>query len=475
MRRLLTTLCLFGTAALTACADAGAPTAPTGAMAPSGPARTVVNFGFTQIGTPGTAASAVAMNDAGQVAVTTRPVSLDLAALWVNGSMQLLLGGPGSVSTTPADINALGTVVGMDRAAFGTPAVWENGVYTALPLYPGGGGATASAINDLGRIVGNDGQGLFWADKSVAAPLRLQSYTGLTFTYDINNAGMIVGESSVIGSSAVTPRAVIWTSETAALQPLAGFASGTLCEGDNARASAINEMGEIVGQCPSTGGAVHAAYWANKDALAVDLDLLAGFSIAKGINELGQIVGTAGDLTPHATLWSREAGTFRSFDLGVPSGSPSSNGIALNNTGQAVLVNGDQVAVDQSFLVSIPMRAAIDLDPSSTANAIKLGKGTVTVAILGSRWFRATDVDPASLTLGNDDGLDTPVAMKKGAPSAKLTDVNRDGFLDLVADFDEGALMNNGDLVVGTQTLVLLGRTKTGAHVRGTDVAIASK
>jgi hypothetical protein len=173
----------------------------------------------------------------------------------------------------------------------------------------------------------------------------------------------------------------------------------------------------------------------------------------------------------------REGGVFRRFDLGVPGNLDASRGIALNNTGQAVLDANDQPdVIRESFLVSIPMRAAIDVDPSSTANAIKLSsKGTVTVAILGSRWFRATDVDPASLTLGNDDGLDTPVALKKGAPVAKLTDVNRDGYVDLVADFDEGALMNNGDLALGAQTLVLLGRTKTGTHVRGTDVALASK
>ncbi|MGH7628877.1 MAG: hypothetical protein ACREOF_05730 [Gemmatimonadales bacterium] len=82
---------------------------------------------------------------------------------------------------------------------------------------------------------------------------------------------------------------------------------------------------------------------------------------------------------------------------------------------------------------------------------------------------------PASLTLGGDDGLETPVARRKTGPIAKLTDVNRDGFVDLVADFDERAMMNNGELAAGISPLVLLGRLKEGKHIRGTDVIQATQ
>jgi uncharacterized membrane protein len=474
MRLPFFTLCVLGTATLAACSDAAAPTAPTGAMAPSGPARTIVNFGFTEMGAPADNVLSRAINDAGQVAIVQDALSSQFGALWVNGSTQLLAGGTSSLGTSAFDVNALGTVVGYEQTLAGaSAAVWEGGVFTALPPYPGSTGSpAATAINDAGQIVGSDGDGLFWSDKSVAAPVRLQSLGSSSRIFDINNAGMIVGESSASSSNF---QAVVWTSETAAPQVLAGLGA-TPCTSKFVAARAINEMGEIVGQCPATDGSTHAVYWANKDAAPIDLDLLAGESFATGINELGQIVGYArsgGDF--RAMLWSREGGVFRRFDLGAPAGLYESEATALNNTGKAVLDANDKVQLRGSFVVGIPMRAAIDLDPSSATNAIKLGKGTVTVAVLGSRWFRATDVDPASLTLGNDDGLDTPVAMKKGVPVAKLTDVNRDGFLDLVADFDEGALLNNGDLALGTQTLVLLGGTKTGAHVRGTDVARATK
>jgi uncharacterized membrane protein len=478
MRFLHSTLCVLGGAtfaATLACADADTPTTPTRAMAPSGPARTIVNFGFTEIGAPADGVLSRAINDAGQVAIDQEALSSQLGALWVNGSTQLLAGGtPGFLWTSAFDVNALGTVVGAEQTlAGGSAAVWEGGVFTALSPYPGSTSSpTATAINDAGEIVGSDGDGLFWSDKSAAAPVRLQSLGSGSRIFDINNAGIIVGESSASSSNF---QAVVWTSETAAPQVLAGL-GGTPCTSKFVAARAINEMGEIVGQCPTSDGSTHAVYWANKDAAPIDLDLLAGDSFATGINELGQIVGYARSGSDfRAMLWSREGGVFRRFDLGAPAGLYVTFGTALNNTGQAVLDANDNAQLRESFVVSIPMRAAIDLDPSSTTNAIRLGKGTVTVAVLGSRWFRAADVDPASLTFGNDDGLDTPVSMKKGVPVAKLTDVNRDGFLDLVADFDEGALMSNGDLVVGTQTLVLLGRTKTGAYVRGTDVARASK
>ena len=93
------------------------------------------------------------------------------------------------------------------------------------------------------------------------------------------------------------------------------------------------------------------------------------------------------------------------------------------------------------------------------------------MVVLGSHWFRATGVDPASLTLGDENGLDTPIARSKSKPVSKLTDLNRDGFTDLVAEFTKRDLVANGDLAVGTRTLILLGRTRDGGHVRGADVA----
>jgi len=101
--------------------------------------------------------------------------------------------------------------------------------------------------------------------------------------------------------------------------------------------------------------------------------------------------------------------------------------------------------------------------------------GRISVAILGSRWLQAASIDPQTLTLGNDDGQETPVAQKKKfTPAATLTDVNRDGRSDLVAEFEESKLMANGDLAPGAVTVVLLGRFRNGKQLRGASVLQAN-
>ena len=115
------------------------------------------------------------------------------------------------------------------------------------------------------------------------------------------------------------------------------------------------------------------------------------------------------------------------------------------------------------------VRVELDVVPGSGAT-VKLGKGSVAVALLGSRWFQAGEIDPGTLTLGNDNGIETPVARKKGIPVARLTDSNRDGFVDLVVEFDKQAMARSGDLVAGAQTLILQGGLRGGIRVRGADV-----
>jgi hypothetical protein len=61
------------------------------------------------------------------------------------------------------------------------------------------------------------------------------------------------------------------------------------------------------------------------------------------------------------------------------------------------------------------------------------------------------------------------VARKKGAPSTKLIDVDRDGDIDLVAEFDKQAMTRSGDLVAGSQTLIVQGRLRDGTRLRGAD------
>lgn len=113
----------------------------------------------------------------------------------------------------------------------------------------------------------------------------------------------------------------------------------------------------------------------------------------------------------------------------------------------------------------------IDIKPDSDPNSINVGnKGRIPVAILTTDDFDAADVDPASVTLGDDDGNDTGVAARKnGTLFASLEDVDNDGDLDLILHFDTQALVGNGDLDAGTTELILNGDTTGGQPIQGSD------
>jgi hypothetical protein len=153
------------------------------------------------------------------------------------------------------------------------------------------------------------------------------------------------------------------------------------------------------------------------------------------------------------------------YDLGTLSGGDS-QGFAINNLGEVVGRSGNRAVYWQ-----VVLRAAVDIVPGSASNALKLGGGgTVSVAVLGSRYFDAGAIDARTVTLGNEDGSDTPVARKKnGAPLADLRDVNRDGYADLVVEFDRKQMVSNGDLNLAASQLILLASRIDGRRVRGVD------
>jgi uncharacterized membrane protein len=451
------------------------PTAPSLAPSQAPPQLGVAVFGVSTFGPTDVTLHTEAANDVGQV-VGIRfvdPPITRLGWLYANGGVQDL---PRGFDGTGAfDINAAGVIVG---ASGDQPAAWEGGRFFPLSSGYTSGRGHARAINNPGQIVGieseSDGSNprpVLWESIADAAPAPLQSSTeGLTTPTAVNDAGLIVGTTQ-IGSNT---QAEAWANAGTAPRPLLDF-SGNSCRtsgGKNAVVGArdVNQLGAIVGFCEVSSGRHHAAYWSDKDATAVDLDPGSiEDSEANGINELGQIVGTIGG---RPVLWVREGLGFRRFDLGIPSElDPAVNGgdvLAINNTGAAFGRAGLSLAVRWT----VPIQAALDAVPGSATNQVKLdGRGRIKVAILGSRWLQVAGIDPLTLTLGNDDGQETAVASKKkNVPAVTLVDVNRDGRTDLLAEFEESGLMSNQDLVLGTTTVVLLGRFRDGAHLRGADL-----
>lgn len=147
----------------------------------------------------------------------------------------------------------------------------------------------------------------------------------------------------------------------------------------------------------------------------------------------------------------------------------------------------------QSRVVAPVAALAVDIDVQSVEpdGAIDLAStGAVHVAILGSRGFDATAVDPSTLTAsGASAVIVTPGSAKPGtrdqladdvvesssgyrAPvyDAQVRDVNSDGRPDLVVAFSVARMT---DLVAGLGRVQLEGRTFGGLAIAGTQAVVA--
>jgi probable HAF family extracellular repeat protein len=153
----------------------------------------------------------------------------------------------------------------------------------------------------------------------------------------INRRGDIVGWSDLTVAGHPTIHAVIWRDGAA-------MDLGSLDEVSIARA--INDKGEIVGESIIPGGSVHAVLWQNGQIL--DLGSFGGEcpdgariggSTAWAINKFGQVVGQASVLdrtrapvAEHAFLWQDG----RMTDLGTLGGDFFSWAFGINDRGQVV-------------------------------------------------------------------------------------------------------------------------------------------
>jgi probable HAF family extracellular repeat protein len=221
------------------------------------------------------------------------------------------LGGPGSYGAAVSDT---GIVVGCsDVQPNGVHAfIYEGGVMRDLgTASDAGGNSCALAVNDSGIAAGRSGSGelVVWSGSGV-------THLGVTGDVgDINDAGVVVGSYR----SGTGTRAFIYRDGT--LTDL-----GTLGEGVSAQnaATAINAREEVVGV--SNG---HAFLYA--DGTMRDLGTLGGgISIAKGINDRGQVVGMAFNALgqPGPFLFD---GTMRALP-----GASESAAIAINDRMQVV-------------------------------------------------------------------------------------------------------------------------------------------
>jgi hypothetical protein len=134
-----------------------------------------------------------------------------------------------------------------------------------------------------------------------------------------------------------------------------------------------------------------------------------------------------------------------------------------------LLLNGDVLAVGTASagvsceLYGPSIHVQIDIKPGAFPNRITLsGAGAIPVAIFSSPTFDApAEVDPDSLTL---DGAKVRVVGRSDKSLCHSEDVNNDGLLDLVCQFE-----NDLNAQVGDTIAILEGETYIGIPIRGQD------
>lgn len=219
------------------------------------------------------------------------------------------------------------------RAAFILPLVvasWAAAQsYTITDIGAAGATTYGNGINNLGQVIGQSLQGL-GSSEFLYTNGAMQNLPGFHNAININDAGQIVGSTVVSGAD----HAALYSNGT--LQDL-----GTL-GGSFSVANGINGLGQIVGVADNTAGIQHAFVYSNGSMQ--DLGTLGGStSAAYGINNSGQITGSAALATAGGDAFLYSNG--KMLDLGNL-GMVGSEGTAINATGQVtgwsrVNANGD--------------------------------------------------------------------------------------------------------------------------------------
>ena len=252
-----------------------------------------------------------------------------LGFAWQDGVMTPLPALPGGFDSYAAGVNNKGQVVGwaedgiLDPTCNNAPparqflqfeaVIWgpKLNEITPLPPYPGDPDSAATAINDRGQVVGISGlcsnavggasadHALLWEN---GKPINLGNIGGMAWNTPValNNHGQIVGFANTSGdqNAGPSPTAFMWTQATG-MRPL------PLLNGDNnSIAFDINEKGQVVGQSAGANdGPIGERAFLYENNTMMDLnDLIQpGTSLyltnAQGINDSGEIAGTAYDAT----------------------------------------------------------------------------------------------------------------------------------------------------------------------------------
>jgi probable HAF family extracellular repeat protein len=283
--------------------------------------------------------------------------------------------------------------------------IHSGGVMTDLGAL-GVSGANACSVNDYGQVAGYSASSgdfgftrAFLYENGILINLGSLN-NSISYGLGINNRRQVVGYSF----STEGDRAFAWADGSMANL-------GVLRGGLSSIASAINDIGQVVGRSQTTGDARHAFLRSNQGMF--DLGTLSGGtdSMATAINNQGQVVGWSETSNGRrAFLWSQSTGMLNLESL---TGGPT-EATGINQSGQVVGWEQRTNGLLSAFILTSQtgMRNLNDLLPPNTgwraevAHGINdfgqiIGEGSYlngnTRAILLSPVFTKIQVHPAYL------------------------------------------------------------------------------
>lgn len=275
--------------------------------------------------------AATALNSEGQIAGVTvgidregeREVKRFHAGLWRNGNVTDLgmLGCRTSVTICQSGAKALnmqGHVVGESSNDYVSPYylhafVWRDGAMTALPE-PGSEWSSATGINDSGNIVG---YGRYVVDYLEHGWINIDNHLIViggegqnSRANAINNRNVAAGAINVGG----TAYAFLWENNTIRLAGTFGSMGSHAYDLNN------KWRPQVVGSSRNNEGLLRGFLW--QRGMMYNLGVLpdAEDSIARAINNRGQIVGTSGS---RGVIWQNgEVRDLNTLLVGVPQDPP---------------------------------------------------------------------------------------------------------------------------------------------------------
>jgi probable HAF family extracellular repeat protein len=236
-----------------------------------------------------------------------------------------IIDAPGSSLTVACGIDSVGRITGYYADNSGTHGfLIDNGVFVAID-FPGAGWTAAYGVNTAGQVVGAYGPNGFAGRHGFlrsGGSFTTLDYPGSTDTLAraINNRGQIVGD--YLGSDGLRHGFLLTAGKYSPVEP-AGSGGGS--------ANGINDSGQIAG---SAGSGINSKgfLFSGGEYSAIQVPN-SNYAEASGLNNVGDIVGQLdSQQAPRAFRWSR--GQFTILELpNIPS---SWDARGINDLGQIV-------------------------------------------------------------------------------------------------------------------------------------------